>query len=155
MGRRVLVRIKMDRDNSKLPLSVRISKYYEENKLEDGKGGRLQSRLVAEFSPFVTCVQDSLEEFDIFFDITKMKVVEAVDSPYRLFLKEVMKNAQGNAENLAERYGMTVIAESAWNPCYGRRASCFFSAFDAAKHYLEPLKKDEEPQWNCSPKLLP
>jgi hypothetical protein len=144
--------ISMNDKMLELPLSARVRNYYESQELGDGRGGRLTAKTIAELSDTVVAVQDSLGDFDIFFDVNCWEVVDSAESPYRLFVVGVKENADKNA-SLGEKYQMTVIAESVWNPLYGRSRASFIAARDAAKAYLKPINDNEENMYSL-PKII-
>lgn len=142
---------KNERPETISSFGARVGTYYRENELPDGRGRRLQAIRLAELGQGVASVLDSLNEVDIFFDLERWKVAKSAPRPYSLFLEGVRENALKNAAFLRAKYGMTVIAESAWHPYYGRRHASFAASFEAAKAYLIQNNDKQAEMWHKSP----
>ncbi len=131
----------MTEDLTKLSLLNRVREYYRDNDLTDGNGKKLNPLEFAELASGVVSVLDDLGEIDIFFDVGMWEVADEAQSPYDRYLDGVRKNALQNAQ---ERYRMTCIAESVWNPLYRKSTVSFIDSLTAAKAYLKP-------KWNEHP----
>ena len=118
------------------PLSVRVQAYYLEQVVDDGQGGRLKIKDIAEFAHGIVAVLDTLSEIDLFYDLDLFKITSSTSGVYSNFLEDVADNAEYNRSRLGILYGMTVISESCWFPFYKRTHSSFELAADAAKNYL-------------------
>ena len=63
----------------KKDLAERILIHHDVDKPQDGQGGLISIRDMAELGIGIVCVHDSLDEFDIFYDIDSWKLVDNID----------------------------------------------------------------------------
>ena len=125
-------------------LVERILEHHHVDKPRDGHGGRLSVVQIVEFAEGVACVQDSLGEYDLFFDTNQWELTEVAGGIYRSFL-ETAKQGVALYEKMRKKYGMVCIVEDRWNPWFARRRNSFISAYEAAQALLKP--KDASSSW--------
>lgn len=127
---------RVEMNTQELSLIGRIHKYHDEDKPEDGRGCLLLIKQTKELFPGVVAVLDSLNEMDLFVDVSQYELKADIPKPYTVF-KDSVKQAFSNYRLMAKKYSMICIVEDRWFPFFGRKKASFEEASLAAEAYLE------------------
>ena len=128
----------MPEDTRKQTLVERIWTYHEVDKPRDGEGGTLSVVKIAELGEGVACAQDSLGEFDIFFDTDDWELANVPKGRYGIMLKSAQEGITRYGK-MREDWGMVCVVQDRWNPASYLGGSAFFQALEAMHALLRPI----------------